>query len=75
MVRHCFDRWSGERGGHSEVLEGIRALAVDKDHAPRWQPAHIDAVTDAQWQAFFVSPWPAHSHPLAGLRNHGRWVA
>jgi hypothetical protein len=24
-------------------------------------------VQEAQWRAFFDSPWPAHSHPLAAL--------
>lgn len=65
MVRHCFYL----RPGESETVEGIRALAVDKDHAPRWNPARIEEVQDAQWQAFFVSPWPAHAHPLAGLAD------
>lgn len=65
MVRHCFYL----RPGQSETVEGIRALAVDKDHAPRWNPARIEEVQDADWQAFFVSPWPAHAHPLAGLAD------
>lgn len=65
MVRHCFYL----RPGQSETVEGIRALAIDKDHAPRWNPARIEEVPDAQWQAFFVSPWPAYAHPLAGLNN------
>ncbi len=65
MVRHCFYL----RPGQSETLEGIRALAVDKDHAPRWNPARIEDVQDAQWQAFFVSPWPAHAHPLFALAD------
>ena len=65
MVRHCFYL----RPGHSETLEGIRALAVDKDHAPQWQPARIEEVDEALWRAFFVSPWPAHSHPLAALQD------
>ena len=65
MVRHCFYL----RPGQSETIEGIRALAVDKDHSPRWNPAHIEEVSDAQWQAFFASPWPAHSHPLAMLED------
>jgi hypothetical protein len=34
MVRHCFFL----RPGQSETVEGIRALAVDKDHAPKWNP-------------------------------------
>jgi enoyl-CoA hydratase len=48
-------------------VEGIRALAVDKDHTPRWNPARIEDVTPAMVQAFFESPWPAHAHPLREL--------
>ncbi len=64
MVRHCFHL----RPGQSETLEGIRALAVDKDHTPRWAPARIEDVTPDMVAPFFVSPWPAHAHPLAALR-------
>jgi enoyl-CoA hydratase/carnithine racemase len=65
MVRHCFYL----RPGQSETLEGIRALAVDKDHAPRWNPARIEDVAPEQALAFFESPWPAHAHPLAALAD------
>ncbi len=65
MVRHCFYL----RPGQSETVEGIRALAVDKDHNPRWNPARIEDVPEDLWKAFFVSPWPAHSHPLAALKD------
>lgn len=59
MVRHCFYL----RPGQSETLEGIRALAVDKDHHPRWNPASIEDVTDAQWQAFLSARGPRiHTH-------------
>ncbi|WP_404299603.1 enoyl-CoA hydratase/isomerase family protein [Alicycliphilus denitrificans] len=64
MVRHCFYL----RQGQSETLEGIRALAVDKDHSPAWSPARIEDVSPELVQAFFRSPWPAHAHPLAALR-------
>ncbi len=64
MVRHCFSL----RPGASETVEGIRALAVDKDHAPRWNPPRIEEVPPALVAAFFDSPWPAHAHPLAALR-------
>jgi enoyl-CoA hydratase/carnithine racemase len=63
MVRHCFYL----RPGQSETVEGIRALAVDKDHAPKWNPARIEDVTPEMVAPFFVSPWPAHAHPLAAL--------
>ena len=68
MVRHCFYL----RPGQSETLEGIRALAVDKDHTPRWQPARIEEVNEAMVAPFFDSPWPAHAHPLAALGNFTR---
>lgn len=64
MVRHCFRLRPGAAG---ETFEGIRALAVDKDHAPRWNPARIEDVTPEMVAAFFASPWPAHAHPLRGL--------
>jgi enoyl-CoA hydratase len=63
LVRHCFHL----RAGASETLEGIRALVIDKDQAPRWNPATIAEVDAAMVEAFFVSPWPAHAHPLRDL--------
>ncbi|MDR2326546.1 MAG: enoyl-CoA hydratase/isomerase family protein [Acidovorax sp.] len=65
MVRHCFYL----RPGQSETVEGVRALAVDKDHNPQWNPARIEDVPEDLWRAFFVSPWPAHSHPLVALKD------
>jgi len=29
-----------------DFLEGVRAVIVDKDNAPRWQPATAEDVTD-----------------------------
>jgi enoyl-CoA hydratase/carnithine racemase len=64
LVRHTFHLRTPQR---SEVVEGIRALAVDKDHAPRWQPGRIEDVTPDMVAPFFVSPWPACAHPLRDL--------
>jgi len=52
---------------YDRAVEGIRALAVDKDQSPRWNPGRIEDVTRADVEAFFVSPWPAHAHPLRML--------
>ncbi len=69
MVQHCFDtRHLSRSGVSSETVEGIRALAVDKDHQPRWNPASIAQVTPAMVEPFFVSPWAANAHPLKELR-------
>ncbi|MEN9436223.1 MAG: hypothetical protein RIR09_878 [Pseudomonadota bacterium] len=68
MVQHCFDTVHLARSGAaSETVEGIRALAIDKDYQPKWNPARIDAVTPAMVGPFFVSPWPADQHPLKNL--------
>jgi enoyl-CoA hydratase/carnithine racemase len=68
MVRHCFyTTHLGRFGNASETVEGIRALAVDKDHHPRWNPAQINEVTQDMVTPFFVSPWPDYAHPLAHL--------
>ena len=61
MMTHVFAEGDG--------IEGIRALAVDKDHAPKWKHASIDAVRDDEVAAFFVSPWRREQHPLLGLSD------
>ena len=64
MVQHCFyDR----PGTASETVEGIRALAVDKDYTPVWNPARIEDVKPGMADAFFVSPWAPEAHPLREL--------
>jgi enoyl-CoA hydratase/carnithine racemase len=52
-----------------DFLEGVRAVLVDKDNAPRWQPATIEAVTPDSIDAFFLDRWSAAAHPLAGLER------
>jgi len=64
LMWHCFHDRPGAAG---ETVEGIRALAIDKDHSPRWNPARIEDVAPAQVAAFFDSPWSPQSHPLRGL--------
>jgi enoyl-CoA hydratase/carnithine racemase len=68
MIRHCFyTAHLGRFGNASETVEGIRALAVDKDHAPRWNPARLEDVTNDMIPPFFTSPWPEIAHPLRHL--------
>jgi enoyl-CoA hydratase/carnithine racemase len=50
------------------LAEGIRALIIDKDKNPRWQPATLKEATNAWGQTFFEEPWPSNlEHPLADL--------
>ena len=68
MVRHSFHPQHLNRTpSQSDTVEGIRALAVDKDHAPHWSPALIEEVTPEMVTPFFTSPWPAAAHPLRDL--------
>jgi enoyl-CoA hydratase/carnithine racemase len=61
MAAHSFEQ--------GDLLEGVRAVLVDKDNAPRWQPSRIEEVTDAMVEAFFRERWSAAAHPLATLAN------
>ena len=68
MVRHCFHTAHLARSGAaSETVEGIRALAVDKDQQPCWNPARVEDVMPEMVGPFFESPWPASAHPLRQL--------
>lgn len=68
LMRHCFFPCHLKRSGaQTDTAEGIRALAIDKDMQPRWNPARIEDITDDMIQPFFFSPWLAHCHPLRML--------
>jgi enoyl-CoA hydratase/carnithine racemase len=59
MVRRCFE--------HGEILEGVRAVVIDKDNAPAWNPGSLESVTPEMIAQFFTAPWPTHAHPLRDL--------
>jgi enoyl-CoA hydratase len=68
LVRHCFNTQHLNRYlTQTETMEGIRALVIDKDRQPKWRPAQLEDVTPEMVAGFFVSPWPAHAHPLRDL--------
>lgn len=52
---------------HGDFAEGIRALLIDKDKQPKWNPPTL-AQADEQWvKKFFSLPFPAEQHPLYRL--------
>jgi len=42
--------------GH-DFAEGVRAILIDKDNSPQWQPKHLDEISDADIEAYFA-PMP-----------------
>ncbi len=59
MLQGCF--------AQGDFREGIRALIVDKDHAPKWNPSSIDDVKPESIKRFFAAAWHPDEHPLAAL--------
>ncbi len=59
MVRRSFE--------NGEILEGVRAVVIDKDNAPSWSPAALAEVNEEMVADFFAPAWPAHAHPLRDL--------
>lgn len=53
---HLGSQWFSK----GDFMEGVRALIIDKDKNPRWQPATIEALEQAQVDEFF-----------AGFQAHG----
>jgi enoyl-CoA hydratase len=39
---------------HSDFIEGVRAMVVDKDRKPRWQPERIEDVVQSDIAAMFL---------------------
>jgi len=55
-------------GVAGDFQEGIRALLIDKDKQPRWNPASLAEASEEWVQRFFAPSWPAgQDHPLHDL--------
>ena len=52
---------------YGNFQEGVRALLVDKDRNPSYQPASLDELSDEFIQQHFAAPWGVAPNPLAAL--------
>ncbi|MDQ0322526.1 enoyl-CoA hydratase [Pararhizobium capsulatum DSM 1112] len=56
-----FSALTGVMKSH-DFYEGVRAAVIDKDRNPKWQPASLDVVTEADMEPYFTpSPQPLFS--------------
>lgn len=51
---------------HPDFIEGVRALLIDKDNAPVWQPATVADIAEDWIAGHYAEPWQGE-HPLASL--------
>ncbi|MES2355057.1 MAG: enoyl-CoA hydratase/isomerase family protein [Pseudomonadota bacterium] len=61
MVNECFI--------DGDFVEGVRALIIDKDTQPRWNPSRLDEVNINSIGRFFEACWSNEQHPLAALET------
>ena len=61
IVYHCFE--------HGDLMEGIRAVILDKDNDPHWSPATLAELQPEAIAAFFAPRWEPNQHPLANLEQ------
>ncbi len=61
MVYRCFE--------HGDLMEGIRAVILDKDNAPKWSPAALADVREEEVATFFANRWETTPHPLQNLEQ------
>ncbi|HEY9719073.1 MAG TPA: enoyl-CoA hydratase/isomerase family protein [Trichormus sp.] len=54
----------------SDFAEGVRALLVDKDKAPKWQPATLEEITKSWVESYFTPLWPEGESPLQHLGSN-----
>ena len=52
---------------YGNFAEGVRALLVDKDRQPKFNPATLAEVTPEFVEKHFRPPWGSQTHPLADL--------
>lgn len=64
-TEYIMTQWCMRPAPHSDLCEGIRAVLVDRDNAPQWEPARLEDVPQERVNGFFA-PLPA-DHPKGEL--------
>ena len=54
---------------HGEFIEGVRALLVDKDKSPKWNPPRLEQVSAQMLEAFFAPLPPGEELGLKAPRT------
>jgi enoyl-CoA hydratase/carnithine racemase len=55
---------------HPDFAEGVRALLVDKDKAPKWHPAALQEITKSWVESYFTPLWKEGENPLKHLGSN-----
>lgn len=66
ITEYRLSQWCMRTQPHSDFCEGIRAVLVDKDNKPKWDPPTLEDVSKLRVDGFFA-PLPS-SHPLGELK-------
>ncbi len=53
---------------HADFVEGVRAVLIDKDQKPQWNPASLEDVGRASTQSYVAPVWSDVEHPLRSLK-------
>lgn len=61
IAEYRLSQWFMRKPPMSDFCEGIRAVLVDKDQAPKWQPSSLEEVRPEQVQEFFTQLPASHA--------------
>mmetsp|Transcript_64363 Transcript_64363/g.129282 ORF Transcript_64363/g.129282 Transcript_64363/m.129282 type:complete len:375 (-) Transcript_64363:33-1157(-) len=65
-MEYRMSQWCMRPQPHSDFCEGIRAVLIDKDGKPQWEPAKLEDVSEERVAGFFA-PLPP-DHPRGELK-------